>query len=94
MDKTTRKFRDISGTLTELNVAGLHAQRVHDLHTMHVGTVSQHVLRTSSVPENEAKNLVSGHSSSKRTPLLPSSTCLSNLVRSDARENSEAERRS
>ena len=48
--------RDISAILTELNIAGLHAQTVNDLLTVCVGAASQHVLRVSLVPEDEAKN--------------------------------------
>ena len=47
MEKTIRRFRDISATLAELNAAGLHSQTVNDLLTMCVGTASQHVLRMS-----------------------------------------------
>ena len=36
MDKTTRRFRDISAILAELNIAGFHAQTVNDLLTMYV----------------------------------------------------------
>ena len=47
MEKTTRRFRDISATLAELNAERLHAQTVNDLLTMYVAAASQHVLRMS-----------------------------------------------
>ena len=53
MDKTTRRFRDISVTLAESNVAGLHAQTVN-----YLLPASQHVLRMSCVPEDEAKRFI------------------------------------
>ena len=43
-----------SATLAELNAEGLHAQTVNDILTMYVGA-GQHVLRTSLLPEDEAK---------------------------------------
>ena len=43
-------------TLADLNAEGLTAQAVNDLLTMYVGAASQHVLRMSFVPEEEARN--------------------------------------
>ena len=54
MDKTIRKFREISATLAELNAAGLHAHTVDDLLTMYFGAANQHVLRMSFVLEHHA----------------------------------------
>ena len=56
MEKTTQRFRRIASTLAELNAEGLSAQTVNDLLSMYVGAASQHVLRMSFVPEQEAKN--------------------------------------
>ena len=54
VDKTTQRFRAIASTLAELNAEGLGMQTVNDLLTVHVGAVSQHVLRMSLVSEHEA----------------------------------------
>ena len=42
--------------LQTLNAEGLNVQTVNDLLTMYVGAASQHVLRMSFVPEQEAQN--------------------------------------
>ena len=55
LDKTTRRFRDISSSLAELNAEGLHAPIVNDLLIMYVGAASQDVLRMSFVLEDEAQ---------------------------------------
>ena len=55
-EKTTRRFQKIATTLADLNAEGLHVQTVNDLLTMYVGAASQHVLRMSIVPEQEAQN--------------------------------------
>ena len=56
MEKTTQRFQKIATTLADLNAEGLHVQTVNDLLTMYVGAASQHVLRMSFVPEQEAQN--------------------------------------
>ena len=54
--KTTQRFQKIATTVADLNAEGLNAQAVNDLLTMYVGAASQHVLRMSVVPEQEALN--------------------------------------
>ena len=56
MEKTTQRFQKIATTLADLNVEGLSVQTVNDPLTMYVGAASQHVLRMSCVPEQEAQN--------------------------------------
>ena len=56
MEKTTQRFQKIATTLADLNAEGLNAQAVNDLLTMYVGEASQHVLRMSFLPEQEAQN--------------------------------------
>ena len=56
MAKTTQCFQKIATTLAELNAEGLNVQTVNDLLTMYVGAASQHVLRMSFVPAQEAQN--------------------------------------
>ena len=56
MEKTTQRFQKIATTLADLNAEGLNVQTVSDLLTMYVGAASQHVLRMSFVPEQEAQN--------------------------------------
>ena len=56
MEKTTQRFQKIATTLADLNAEGLDVQTVNDLLTMYVGAASQHVLRMSFVPEQEAEN--------------------------------------
>ena len=56
MEKTTQRFQKIATTLADLNAEGLNAQAVNDLLTMYVGAASQHVLRMSFVPGQEARN--------------------------------------
>ena len=56
MNTSTRRFQNISAILRELNQAGLKMQTVNDLLTMHVGAASQHALRTTFVPEREARS--------------------------------------
>ena len=56
MEKTTRCFQKIATTLADLDAEGLNVQTVNDLLTMYVGAASQHVLRMSFVPEQEAQN--------------------------------------
>ena len=56
MEKTTQRFQKIATTLADLNDEGLNVQTVNDLLTMYVGAASQHVLRMSFVPEQEAQN--------------------------------------
>ena len=56
MEKTTQRFHKIATALADLNAEGLNAQAVNDLLTMYVGAASQHVLRMSFVPEQEARN--------------------------------------
>ena len=51
------RFQRIATTLADLNAEGLDAQTVNDLLTMYVGAASQHVLRMSFVPEQEAHKL-------------------------------------
>ena len=85
MEEAIRRFRDISATLAELIAEGLDAQTVNDLLTMYVGAASQHVLRMSFVPEDEAKRFdteVIGFWSHlvKRGATSPSSTCNSSLA--------------
>ena len=58
MEKTTPLFQRIATTLADLNAEGHNAQAVKDLLTMYVGAASQHVLRMSFVPEQEARNFV------------------------------------
>ena len=54
MQTATRRFQNISVILRELNQAGLRMQTVNDLLTMYVGAASQHALRTTFVPKEEA----------------------------------------
>ena len=56
MEKTTQRFQKIATTQADLNAEGLNVQTVNDLLTMYVGAASQHVLRMSFVPEQEAQN--------------------------------------
>ena len=49
-------LKKIATTLADLNAEGLNVQTVNDLLTMYVGAASQHVLRKSSVSEQEAHN--------------------------------------
>ena len=56
MEKTTQRFQKIATTLADLNAEGLNVQTVNDLLTMYVGAASQHVLRMSFLPEQEAQN--------------------------------------
>ena len=56
MEKTTQRFQKIATTLADLNAEGLNVQTVNDLLSMYVGAASQHVLRMSFVPEQEAQN--------------------------------------
>ena len=56
MEKTRQRFQKIATTLADLNAEGLNVQTVNDLLTMYVGAASQHVLRMSFVPEQEAQN--------------------------------------
>ena len=56
MEKTTQRFQKIATTLADLNAEGLNVQTVNHLLTMYVGAASQHVLRMSFVPEQEAQN--------------------------------------
>ena len=56
MEKTTHRFQKIATTLADLDAKGLNVQTVNDLLTMYVGAASQHVLRMSFVPEQEAQN--------------------------------------
>ena len=56
MEKTTQRVQKIATTLADLNAEGLNAQAVDDLLTMYVGAASQHVLRMSFMPEQEARN--------------------------------------
>ena len=56
MEKTTQRFQKIATTLAELNAEGPNVQTVNDLLTMYVGAASQHVLRVSFLPEQEAQN--------------------------------------
>ena len=56
MQTATRRFQTISAILRELNQAGLKMQTVNDLLTMYVGAASQHALRTTFVPEEEASS--------------------------------------
>ena len=54
MNTATMRFRSISATLRDLNQAGLKLQTVNDLLIMYVGAASQHALRTTFVPYEEA----------------------------------------
>ena len=56
MEKTTQRFQRIASTLADLNAEGLNVQAANVLLTMYVGAASQHVLRMSFVPEQEAHN--------------------------------------
>ena len=56
MEKTTQRFQKIATTLADLNAEGLDVQTVNDILTIYVGAASQHVLRMSFVPEQEAQN--------------------------------------
>ena len=56
VEKTTQRFQRIATTLANLNAEGLNEQAVNDLLTLYVGAASQHVLRMSFVPEQEARN--------------------------------------
>ena len=55
-EKTTQRFQKIATTLAELDAEGLNVQTVNDLLSMYVGAASQHALRMSFVPEQEAQN--------------------------------------
>ena len=54
MQTATQRFQNISATLRELNQAGLKMQTVNVLLTMYVFAASQHALRTTFVPLEEA----------------------------------------
>ena len=54
MNTATMRFRSISAILRDLNQGGLKLQTVNDLLTMYVGAASQHALRTTFVPYEEA----------------------------------------
>ena len=54
MQTATQRFQNISAILRELNEASLRMQTVKDLLTMYVGAASQHALRTTFVPKEEA----------------------------------------
>ena len=56
MEKATQRFQKIATTLADLNAEGLNVQTVNDLLSMYVGAASQHALRMSFVPEQEAQN--------------------------------------
>ena len=56
MQTAAQRFQSIPATLRELNQAGLKMQTVNDLLTMYVGAASQHALRTTFVPCEEAIN--------------------------------------
>ena len=56
MEKTTQRFQKIATTLADLSAEGLNVQTVNDLLSMYVGAASQHALRMSFVPEQEAHN--------------------------------------
>ena len=56
MEKTIQRLQRLATALADLNAEGLNAQAVNDLLTMYVGAASQHVLRMSFVPEQEAHN--------------------------------------
>ena len=56
MEKTTQRFQKIATTLADLNAEGLNVQTVNDPLSMYVGAASQHALRVSFVPEQEAQN--------------------------------------
>ena len=56
MEKTTQRFQKIATTLADVKAEGLNVQAVNGLLTMYVGAASQHVLRMSFVPEQEAQN--------------------------------------
>ena len=53
---TTQRFQRIATSFADLNADGLNAQAVNVLLTMYVDAASQHVLRMSFVPEQEAYN--------------------------------------
>ena len=57
MKTAIQRFRSFSATLRELNQAGLRMQTVNDLLTMYVGAASQHALRTTFVPKEEAVSI-------------------------------------
>ena len=54
MNTATRRFQNVSAIMRELNQAGHKMQTVNDLLT---GAASQHALRTTFVPETEARSL-------------------------------------
>ena len=56
MEKTTQRFQKIATTLADINAEGPNLQTVNNLPTIYVGAASQHVLRMSFVPEQEAQN--------------------------------------
>ena len=56
MNTATMRYRSISAIFRDLNQAGLKMQTVNDLLTMYVGAASQHALRTTFVPYEEAAN--------------------------------------
>ena len=56
MEKNTQRLQKIASTLSDLNAEGLNVQTVNDLLSMYVGAASQHALRLSFVPEQEAQN--------------------------------------
>ena len=55
--KQHNAFRKLLPTLADLNAEGLNVQTVNDLLSMYVGAASQHALRMSFVPEQEAQKL-------------------------------------
>ena len=54
MQTATQRFQNISAILRDFNQAVLKMQTVNDLLTMYAGAASQHALRTTFVPKEEA----------------------------------------
>ena len=70
MSTATRRFRNISAIVRELNQAGLKTQTVNDLLTMYVEAASQHALRMIFVPDVEAKSFDTTHWKGRHIPIV------------------------
>ena len=75
MDKTTRRFRDISATLAELNIARPSTTFSPDMLVLQVSMCYALALCLRTKPRASRRLSVSGHSSSNATPLDLYSTC-------------------
>ena len=70
MSTATRRFRNISAIVRELNQAGLKTQTVNDLLTRYVEAASQRALRMIFVPDAEAKSFDTTHWKGRHIPIV------------------------